>query len=127
MIQDAIFIPSDTGHAKADRPPENEAKTRKNQRLKLNKKCGNLHFGYKLHRIDRYGLWADHEFQKNNYITSGFSYRFLRINPIKYKNSPERFERIPAKKKIRRKSEFSITLEFTQVNWEINGIKPQII
>ena len=44
MIQDAIFIPSDTGHAKADRPQKNEAKTRKNQRLKLNKKCDNLHF-----------------------------------------------------------------------------------
>jgi len=29
MIQDTIFIPSDTGYAKADRPQENEAKTRK--------------------------------------------------------------------------------------------------
>lgn len=44
MIQDTIFIPSDTGHAKVDRPLENEAKTRKNQRLKLNKKCDNLYF-----------------------------------------------------------------------------------
>ena len=44
MIQDAIFIHSDPGHAKTDKPQENEAKTRKNQRLKLNKKCGNSHF-----------------------------------------------------------------------------------
>jgi IS5 family transposase len=56
MIQEAIFIHSDPGHAKADRSQENEAKIRKNQRLKLNKKCGNLHFGYKLHSINRYGL-----------------------------------------------------------------------
>jgi IS5 family transposase len=47
-----IFIPSDPGHVKADGPQENESKARKNQRLKLNKKCGYLHVGYKPHSIN---------------------------------------------------------------------------
>jgi len=50
MIQDVTFIHSDSGHAKADKPRENEAKT-KRRRLNMDKKGGKSHFGYKLHSI----------------------------------------------------------------------------
>ena len=51
MIQDATFIHSDPGHAKADKPRGDEAKTRRNRDGTWTKKGGKSHFGYKLHNI----------------------------------------------------------------------------
>ena len=51
MIQDATFIHSDPGHAKADKPRGDEAKTRKSRDGTWTKKGGESHFGYKLHNI----------------------------------------------------------------------------
>ena len=51
MIQDAVFIHSDPGHAKANKPQENEAKTRRSKDGIWTKKGGKSHFGYKLHSI----------------------------------------------------------------------------
>ena len=51
MIQDATFIHSDSGYAKADKPRENEGKTRRNIDGNWTKKSGESHFGYKLHSI----------------------------------------------------------------------------
>ena len=51
MSQDAIFIHSDQGHAKADKPRGDEAKTRRSIDGTWTKKGGKSHFGYKLHNI----------------------------------------------------------------------------
>ncbi|ADI74109.1 transposase IS4 family protein [Methanohalobium evestigatum Z-7303] len=51
MIQDATFIHSDPGHAGADKPRGNEAKTRRSKDGTWAKKSGKSHFGYKLHTI----------------------------------------------------------------------------
>ncbi|AKB36468.1 Transposase [Methanosarcina siciliae C2J] len=51
MIQDATFIHSDPGHAKADKPRGNEAKTRRSRDGTCTKKGSKLYFGYKLHSI----------------------------------------------------------------------------
>src|SRR5271169_6512950 len=51
MIQDATFIHSDPGHAKADKPRGDEAKTRRSRDGTWTKKGGKSHFGYKLHNI----------------------------------------------------------------------------
>jgi IS5 family transposase len=51
MIQDATFIHSDPGHAKADKPRGDEAKTRRSNDGTWAKKGGKSHFGYKLHSI----------------------------------------------------------------------------
>jgi IS5 family transposase len=51
MIQDATFIYLDPGHAKADKPNENEAKTRRSKDGTWTKKGSKSHFGYKLHGI----------------------------------------------------------------------------
>ncbi len=51
MIQDAIFIHSDPGHAKADKPRGDEAKTRRSRDGTWTKKGGKSHFVYKRHNI----------------------------------------------------------------------------
>jgi IS5 family transposase len=51
MIQDATFIHSDPGHAKADEPRGKDAKTRRSKDGTWTKKNGKSHFGYKLHTI----------------------------------------------------------------------------
>lgn len=51
MIQDSTFIHSDPGHAKADKPRRNEAKTRRSGDGTWTKKGNQSHFGYKLHSI----------------------------------------------------------------------------
>src|SRR5512136_2158069 len=51
VIQDATFITSDPGHAKADKPRGDEAKTRRSKDGTWTKKGGKSHFGYKLHSI----------------------------------------------------------------------------
>jgi len=49
VMQDATFITSDPGHARADKPRGPEAKTRRNKEGTWAKKGGKSHFGYKLH------------------------------------------------------------------------------
>ena len=49
IIQDASFITSDPGHAKADKPRGDEAKTRRSKDGTWVKKGNKSHFGYKLH------------------------------------------------------------------------------
>ncbi len=51
MIQDATFIHSTPGHAKADEPRGKEAKTRRSKDGTWTKKGGRSYFGYKLHTI----------------------------------------------------------------------------
>ena len=51
MIQDATFIHSDLGHAKNDKPRENEAKTRRSIDGTWTNKGGQSHIGCKLHCI----------------------------------------------------------------------------
>ena len=51
MIQDATFIHSTPGHAKADEPRGKEAKTRRSKDGTWTKKGGIPFFGYKLHTI----------------------------------------------------------------------------
>ncbi|HEU17200.1 MAG TPA: transposase, partial [Methanolinea sp.] len=48
---DATFIHSDPGHASADTPRGEEAKTRRNKDGTWTKKGGKSHFGYKLHAV----------------------------------------------------------------------------
>lgn len=48
VIQDATFITSDPGHASADKPRVNEAKTRRNKDGTWVKKNSKSHFGFKL-------------------------------------------------------------------------------
>jgi IS5 family transposase len=58
VIQDATFITSDPGHAKADKPRGDEAETRRSKDGTWTKKNSKSYFGYKLHSkedID-YGL-----------------------------------------------------------------------
>ena len=49
VVQDASFITSDPGHAKADKPRGTEAKTRRSKDGAWVKKGGKSFFGYKLH------------------------------------------------------------------------------
>lgn len=61
VIQDATFITSDPGHARADKPRGDEAKTRRNKDGTWTKKNSKSYFGYKLHSksdVD-YGLVRD--------------------------------------------------------------------
>ena len=51
MIQDATFIQSDPGHARADKPRGDKAKTRMSKDGTWSKKSGKSYFGYKLHTI----------------------------------------------------------------------------
>jgi IS5 family transposase len=51
MIQDATFIHSSPGHAKADKPRGKDAKTTRSKDGTWAKKGGKSHFGYKLHTI----------------------------------------------------------------------------
>ena len=51
MIQDATFIHSTPGHAKADTPRGKDAKTRRSKDGSWAKKGGKSYFGYKLHTI----------------------------------------------------------------------------
>jgi IS5 family transposase len=63
VIQDATFITSDPGHAKADKPRGNDAKTRRSKDGTWTKKNSKSYFGYKLHSksdVD-YGLVRDIE------------------------------------------------------------------
>ncbi len=63
VVQDATFITSDPGHAKADTPRGNEAKTRRSKDGMWVKKGSKSFFGYKLHSkpdMD-YGLIRDLE------------------------------------------------------------------
>ncbi len=63
VIQDATFITADPGHAKADKPRGDEAKTRRSKDGTWTKKNSKSYFGYKLHSksdID-YGLIRDIE------------------------------------------------------------------
>jgi IS5 family transposase len=49
VIQDATFITADPGHASADTPRGDEAKTRRNKEGTWTKKGKTSHFGFKLH------------------------------------------------------------------------------
>jgi len=49
VIQDATFITSDPGHAKADKPRGDEAKTRRSRDGTWTKKNSKSYFGFKLH------------------------------------------------------------------------------
>lgn len=49
VIQDATFITSDPGHAKADKPRGDEAKTRRSKDGTWTKKNSKSYFGYKFH------------------------------------------------------------------------------
>ena len=49
VVQDASFITSDPGHARADKPRGDEAKTRRSRDGAWSKKGGKSYFGYKLH------------------------------------------------------------------------------
>jgi IS5 family transposase len=49
VVQDASFITSDPGHARADKPRGEEAKTRRSRDGAWSKKGGKSVFGYKLH------------------------------------------------------------------------------
>jgi len=49
VVQDASFITSDPGHARADKPRGDEAKTRHSKDGTWTKKGGKSYFGYKLH------------------------------------------------------------------------------
>jgi IS5 family transposase len=49
VIQDASFITSNPGHARADTPREDQAKTRRSCDGTWTKKGSKLYFGYKLH------------------------------------------------------------------------------
>lgn len=63
VIQDATFITSDPGHAKADKPRGDKAKTRRSKDGTWTKKNSKSYFGYKLHSksdVD-YGLIRDIE------------------------------------------------------------------
>ncbi len=63
VIQDATFITSDPGHAKADKPRGDDAKTRRSRDGTWAKKNSKSYFGYKFHSksdID-YGLIRDIE------------------------------------------------------------------
>ena len=51
MIQDATFITADPGHARADKPRGEKAKTRRNKDGTWAKKGNKSYFGYKLHPI----------------------------------------------------------------------------
>lgn len=51
MIQDATFIHSNPGHAKADKPRGKDAKTSRSKDGDWAKKGGKSHFGYKFHTI----------------------------------------------------------------------------
>ena len=51
MIQDATFIQSHPGHAKADKTRGKDAKTRRSKDGTWVKKGGKSYFGYKLHTI----------------------------------------------------------------------------
>ena len=61
VMQDATFITADPGHAKADKPRGEEAKTRRNKEATWTKKLQKSYFGYKLHsKVDiDYGLIRD--------------------------------------------------------------------
>ncbi len=61
VVQDATFITSDPGHAKADTPRGDEAKTRRSKDGTWAKKGSKSFFGYKLHsKLDMdYGLIRD--------------------------------------------------------------------
>jgi len=61
VMQDATFITADPGHAKADKPRGEQAKTRRNKEAAWTKKLNKSYFGYKLHsKVDRdYGLIRD--------------------------------------------------------------------
>jgi IS5 family transposase len=62
-IQDATFITADPGHAKADKPRGDEAKTRRSRDGTWAKKGSKSSFGYKLHtKVDtEFGLIRDLE------------------------------------------------------------------
>lgn len=61
VIQDASFITSDPGHAKADKPRGDDAKTRRSKDGTWVKKGNKSHFGFKLHsKMDMdFGLIRD--------------------------------------------------------------------
>jgi Transposase and inactivated derivatives, IS5 family len=50
-IQDATFITSDPGHARADKPRGEEAQTRRSKEGTWSKKGNKSYFGYKLHSL----------------------------------------------------------------------------
>ncbi len=58
IMQDATFITSDPGHAKADTPRGNESKTRRSKDGTWAKKGNKSFFGYKLHDTmdEKFGL-----------------------------------------------------------------------
>jgi len=62
-IQDATFITADPGHASADKPRGDEAKTRRSSDGTWTKKGSKTSFGYNLHsKVDReFGLIRDLE------------------------------------------------------------------
>jgi len=63
VVQDATFITADAGHAPADKPREEEARTRRSRDGTWAKKNGKSYYGFKLHSktdVD-YGLIRDLE------------------------------------------------------------------
>lgn len=56
VVQDATFITADPGHAPADKPRGEEAKTRRSRDGTWAKKGGKSYFGYKLHSKEDTGL-----------------------------------------------------------------------
>ena len=63
VVQDATFITSDPGHAKADQPRGEEARTRRSRDGSWTKKGSRSYYGFKLHaKMDvDYGLIRDLE------------------------------------------------------------------
>jgi IS5 family transposase len=63
VVQDATFITSDPGHAKADKPRGEEARTRRSRDGSWTKKGSRSYYGFKLHaKMDvDYGLIRDLE------------------------------------------------------------------
>jgi IS5 family transposase len=64
MIQDATFIHSDSGHAKADEPRGKDAKTRRSKDGTWTKKNRKSHFGCKLPKIMRNDYELIRRFEK---------------------------------------------------------------
>ena len=63
VVQDASFITSDPGHARADKPRGDGARTRRSRGGSWSKKSGKSFFGYKLHaKVDTdHGIIRDLE------------------------------------------------------------------
>ena len=70
IIQDATFITSDPGHACAEKPRGDEAKTRRSRNGTWMKKGNKSNFGYKLHSL----IDKDHQFIRRFDTTTASSH-----------------------------------------------------